>query len=504
MDLAKTLVAGLLAAAFARQDAPPAAAPPAATAAPPIEAKFVERVDEKRLLKTVRELVAIGPRMGGTPSGDAAAKYHAQRLRDAGLEPVSLTDPLKEAYQPLRVVATVAVDGQEIELRDGTLAFHSPGIGKTTLPLRTAPPPADEKEPAPYALLVDGERWPKEPQLAPKRQPRVVLARFAMRLEDSTPVIHAPDGFAGTLLTVSAREARAIAKALGPEPAPDVEPTLSIEAEVFDGKGAPITVYGDLPARAPGAKEPLKDAPLLLFCAHGDSDSGGPGADDNGSGDAVVQELAAVFAGLAKDEGLALPITLRFLVWGSEIHSTKAYVDRIRADGSAARHVAVVNFDEAGTGATRDCVYFEPDDLKLNEPLVRLGLAMAGEYVGKPGFWTEYTSNASLGGTDSYEFAPGWNRGGSPGDLPAITIFTAAWGRSETPAVTPGFLSPHWKGGKDRIVVDYSKVYHETGDRPENTTELEPYDMVWVARAAGLLALRLAAAPDTVRRLLAR
>jgi hypothetical protein len=53
-------------------------------------------------------------------------------------------------------------------------------------------------------------------------------------------------------------------------------------------------------------------------------------------------------------------------------------------------------------------------------------------------------------------------------------------------------------------VVDYSNVYHETGDRPENTTELEPYDMVWVARAAGLLTLRLAAAPDVARRLLAR
>ncbi len=488
MDLLSPLVAALL----------------AAQGAHPLEAKFAARIDEQRLLRTVRELVAIGPRMGGTPSGDAAAKYHARLLRDAGYEPVSLTDPLKQAYQPLAVDAVVDVDGEKIALKNGTLAFHSPGIERTTLPLRTAPPPADEAAPEPYALLVDGERWPREPQLERKRQPRVVLARFERRLADSTPVIHAPPGFAGTLLTISAREAKAIEKALGPEPAPDVEPTLTLEAKVFDGRGAPITVYGDLPARAPGAKEPLKDAPLLLFCAHGDSDSGGPGADDNGSGDAVVQELAVAFAGLAKDEALALPFTLRFLVWGSEIHSTRAYVERIRADGSAARHLAVVNFDEAGTGATRDCVYFEPDDLKLNEPLIRLGLGMAADYVGKPGFWTEYTSNASLGGTDSYEFAPGWNRGGAPGDLPAITIFTAAWGHSETPAITPGFLSPHWKGGKDRIVVDYSKVYHETGDRPENTTELEPFDMVWVARAAGLLTLRLAAAPDVARRLLAR
>src|SRR5262249_19982393 len=143
MDLAKLLAAVLLASGGAH----------------PLEAKFVARIDEQRLLKTVRELVAIGPRMGGTPSGDAAAKYHAQRLRDAGYEPVSLTDPLKEAYQRLRVDAVVEIEGEKIALKDGTLAFLSPAVEKTTLPLRTSPPPADEPEPAPYALLVDGERW---------------------------------------------------------------------------------------------------------------------------------------------------------------------------------------------------------------------------------------------------------------------------------------------------------------------------------------------------------
>ena len=49
-----------------------------------------------------------------------------------------------------------------------------------------------------------------------------------------------------------------------------------------------------------------------------------------------------------------------------------------------------------------------------------------------------------------------------------------------------------------------SRVYHETGDRPENTTELEPWNMVWVTKAAGLLTLRLARSPETVAKLLAR
>ena len=85
--------------------------------------------------------------------------------------------------------------------------------------------------------------------------------------------------------------------------------------------------------------------PILLFCAHGDSDSGGPGADDNGSGDAVVLELAAGFAKLAEEKGLDLPFTLRFLVWGSEIHSSGAYVRGVRGIGSRFACVATVLSD---------------------------------------------------------------------------------------------------------------------------------------------------------------
>ena len=458
----------------------------------PREAAFAASVDEKRLLQTVRDLVACGPRMGGTPSGEKAAKYHAERFRAAGLEPVTVRDPELRAFQPLDVRAVAEVDGEAVELKDGTLALHTAAIEKTTLPLLTAEP-VQAEEGEPFALLVDEEHWGPAAKLARSRQPRVLLVSCDCRVESSTPVLHQPATFAGTLLTISSRETKALRERL----AADAHATLTMEAKVFDGPGAPLTVYADLPAKA------KEGGPILLFCAHGDSDSGGPGADDNGSGDAVVQELAADFAKLAREKGLELPFTLRFVVWGSEIHSSGAYVARATADGSLARHVAVINFDEAGTGAERDCVYFEPDNLPLTQPLVRLGLEMAGDYVDKKGFWTEYVSNAALGGTDAYLFEPGYQHGGAKGDVPAITIFTAAWGKTDTAPLTPGFQSPHWKGG-ETIEVDYSRVYHETGDRPENTTELEPWDMVWVTRAAGLLTLRLASSPETVARLLAR
>jgi peptidase M28-like protein len=468
----------------------------------PREATFAAAVDEKRLLQTVRDLVACGPRMGGTPSGEKAAKYHAERFRAAGLVPVTVKDPELRAFQPLEVSAVAEIDGEAVELKDGALALHTAGIEKTTLPLLAAEP-AEDAAHEPFALLVDEGHWGQAAKVAHPRQPRVLLVSCACRLESSTPVLHQPSTFAGTLLTISAREAKAIRAKL----AADAHATLTIEARVFDGPGAPLTVYADLPAKAKAATgaatAATASAPILLFCAHGDSDSGGPGADDNGSGDAVVQELAADFAKLAKEKGLELPFTLRFLVWGSEIHSSGAYVARATTDGSLARHVAVINFDEAGTGAERDCIYFEPDNVALTQPLVRVGLEMAGDYVDRKGFWTEYVSNAALGGTDAYLFEPGYQHGGAKGDVPAITIFTAAWGKTDTAPLTPGFKSPHWKGG-DPIEVDYSRVYHETGDRPENTTELEPWDMVWVTKAAGLLTLRLANSPETIARLLAR
>jgi hypothetical protein len=450
------------------------------------EDELLATVDQERLLQSVRDLVAIGARMGGTPSGDAAAAYHAKRFEAAGLKPVLTKDPELAAFEAKKLAATASAGGETLELIDGCLALHTPGVAKCELELLAKP--RAEKDPAPYALFIEEPAWPDvDLGAAP---PRVLLVGCERRNERSTPVLHQKSGLAPTVLSVSKREATWLRSRL----AKGVR--LSIEADVFDGRGAPVTASADVPST-------IKDAPIVLFCAHGDSDSGSPGADDNGSGDAVVDELATVFAKLSKD-GLALPFTLRFAVWGSEIHSSGAYFHRIQQDGSAARHVAVINFDQAGTGAERDCIYFEPDNLPLVQPLVRLGLEMAGEHVGKQGCWTEYTSNAGLGGTDSYVFTPGWQHGGAKGDVPAFTLFTAAWGQSEEPAITPGFRSQGWKGTGDRIRVDYSLVYHETGDRPAVTTEAEPWNMVWVAKAAGLLTLRLAGSPETVKKLLER
>jgi len=479
-DAAAALVASLLVAPFlAGGDAP---------RGHELEEPFAAAIDGERLLKTVRELVALGPRMGGTPSGEAAAKYHEARFAAAGLAPKSVDDPKLRAFQPLSLSAQLAVGEETLKLVDGTLALRTKGIAACELPLYHDADLAAAGER--YALWIDATEL-RSLQL-PKAPPAALLVACEARLDTSTPVLRQPRGFDGTMLTISRRESSWLRERSAGGTA-----RLAIAAEVFDQEAAPRTVWADVPGATP-------EAPIVLFCAHGDSDSGGPGADDNASGDAVVHELAAAFAQLARDEGMELPVTLRFVIWGSEIHSSGAWYRRIQQDGSAKRHAAVINFDQAGTGAERDCIYFEPDNLARNAPLIRAGLAIGGDYGGDDGFWSEWTSNAALGGTDSYLFSPGWQQGGGKEDLPSITIFSAAFGSAEEPAATKGFASSGWRGDARKIRIDYSRVYHETGDTPANTTELEPWNMAWVAKAAGLVALRLAAEPAELAKLLAR
>ena len=152
----------------------------------------------------------------------------------------------------------------------------------------------------------------------------------------------------------------------------------------------------------------------------------------------------------------------------------------------------VMNFDETGTGAERDAIYFESNEVPWNEPMLRTFQAVAADYAGRPGFWTEYTTNPSQGGTDSYAFLPRQYKGTGQTSLqiPSTTIYTAAWDKLAEVDQTPGWEStgtPHPK----KLKIDYSLYYHSSGDTPENTTEREPQNMVRAVKVTGLALLRL-------------
>ena len=170
---------------------------------------------------------------------------------------------------------------------------------------------------------------------------------------------------------------------------------VSLDATIRAGRAK--SVIATLPGQDPSG--------YYLVCAHGDSDAGGPGADDNASGVATVMEIARVYATLVKSGAIPRPkYSIRFAVWGAEYRSAKTYIDE---EGDALAQVkAVMNFDETGTGAERETIYFESNDVPWNEPMLRTFEAVGADYAGRPGFWTEYTTNPSQGGTDSYAFLP--------------------------------------------------------------------------------------------------
>jgi len=459
---------------------------------PSAEQAYADAVSEAKLRQDVHDLVALGPRMGGTPSGDKAAALLEQYFTRLGLKTEVFTDPPKLAHWEDRWQVTLA-SGELIESAwpYGFSASILPSQGGSHENGRAGPPitvqslasatPTPEWKGAivytpgevgrTYAAVASSDNRPLAILTsAPNDPPRYLdwtrIGELPAKVDNAVPVFG-----------VSYLDGRTLAVAAAAKTTVRVSLTSHIEQR------SPRTVVATLPGREPGK--------YYLVCAHGDSDSGGPGADDNASGVATVMEMARVFSELRRSGTVPQPrYAIQFAVWGSEYHSSKAYIDRA---GAKLRELAgVLNFDETGTGAEREAIYFESNDVPWNATLLKTLESVASDYAGKPGFWTEYTTNPSQGGTDSYAFLPEkyHGTGTTTLEIPATTIYTAAWDHLADLKQTPGWES---KGTPDpvNLKIDYSLYYHSSGDTPENTTDREPQNMVRAVKATGLALLRL-------------
>jgi hypothetical protein len=450
---------------------------------PAAERAYADAVSEAALRQAVHDLVALGPRMGGTPSGDKAARFLDQYFTRLGLKTEVFTDPPKLAHWEDRWQVTLA-SGEAIE--SAWPYGFSGSLGDAVGPvvavekLASAKPDAQWKGAIIYtpgevgrsyaAVAASDHRPLAILTSAPNDPPRYMdwtrIGELPAKADNPVPVFG-----------VSYLDGRTLAAAAAAKTSARVSLTSHIEQR------SPRTIVATLPGREAGK--------YYLVCAHGDSDSGGPGADDNASGVATVMEMARVFTELLRAGTLPQPrYGIRFAVWGSEYHSSKAYIDR---EGAKLGELAgVFNFDETGTGAEREAIYFESNDVPWNAVLLKTLESVASEYAGKPGFWTEYTTNPSQGGTDSYAFLPEkyHGTGTTTLEIPATTIYTAAWDHLADLKQTPGWES---KGTPDpvNLKIDYSVYYHSSGDTPENTTDREPQNMVKAVKVTGLALLRL-------------
>jgi hypothetical protein len=264
-----------------------------------------------------------------------------------------------------------------------------------------------------------------------------------------------------------------------------------LESEIREA--APRTVVARLPSRAPSGAAWSEDH--LLICAHGDSDAGGPGADDNASGVAAVLEVAQAWSeAIARGDVAPPEREVRFAVWGSEIHSSRAYLARRGAEDGEL--LGVINFDQAGFGSGADRVHVEPDDVPANAPMVRTLFAVLSDHAppeaseGHGAFPREWASVRSLGGTDSYVFSS--SDVFRERELPSMTVYASAWGSPAEHPRTPGMPGESWSD-RERVEMDYDLFYHSTGDTPANTTDREPWNTAWCARVALLGARRFLA-----------
>ncbi|HEY4612020.1 MAG TPA: M28 family peptidase [Bacteroidota bacterium] len=452
------------------------------------ETMFTSNVSQSTLQTTVRDLVKFAPRMGGTQRGDLSTEYILTAFRTAGLQAEIIEDPERLAFTnerwSLNVEQPESLRGL---IKNEWLAGYSPSVKQQTARLVYAKP-GDTTE----GKKFDGA---------------VVLTERAVHTQ-----LYSAFEKAGTVCILTFSPATkgkyddwalvTSLKASGENPIPmfnisynngvrlkselerGAEVVISFMTETTIAPGKPKTVIATINGESDE---------YFIVCAHGDSDSGGPGADDNASGEAGVLEVARVLQNLINAKTIPAPKkSIKFVVWGSEYYSTSHYVKR--NSDALTKILGVMNYDEIGAGATRNCLYFESNDVQHNEPLLRMLNAVGEEYVGKPGFWDEATTNPSQGGTDSYVFLPEYlKRLGVPNvAIPSVSIFTAAWDEPALLKQTPGWASKAWKGHPDTVVVDYSAYYHASLDIPSLTTDVEPFNMVWAVKAVGIALLRLA------------
>src|SRR5687768_6440802 len=279
----------------------------------PAEQAFAAAVSERGLQQMVRDLVNLGPRMGGTPSGDKAAEFRRAYFRKIGLESAVVDDPAVLAHWESSWTLTVAPNGK---LESAWPMGYSPSV----------PAGADGKIifVNDLAAAQPASEWAGAVLYTPGSIGRAYQAIAKSPNRPLAVVSSAPHQLgkymdAARLSSLGAR---------------DDNPIAAFAVSYRDGETLRAAAASGLRARVSlvshTRKAPVKTtvatlkgadpSKYWLVCAHGDSDSGGPGADDNASGEATVMEIARVLTSLAAKGQFTPKHSIKFVIWGSEYH----------------------------------------------------------------------------------------------------------------------------------------------------------------------------------------
>jgi len=283
---------------------------------------FISNVSQKRLQQNVHDLVKCGNRLGGTKSGDKAASTIFNKFKSYGFRPGMINDPQKLVYsnngwhvqivQPKRLIGLI---------QNEWLAGYSPSAQRDTVTLTSVKSlhDIDRKIIAHGAVLID--QHPSE-----KMYRKLTDAGACCILSYVTVNSSAYSNWA-MISTLKESNSNPIpvfnipsiaGQRLHDEIVNGVPVSIKYSCKTTITQGSPKTIVATLQGQTDE---------YYIVCAHGDSDSGGPGADDNASGDSGVLEIARILKKMVNNKILPPPKrSIRFIVWGSEYYSSSSYV----------------------------------------------------------------------------------------------------------------------------------------------------------------------------------
>ena len=288
-----------------------------------------------RLAAHLNQLVALGPRPGGSAANAAAADYVASVFQSAGLavERQAFDSPAWE-----ELATQLELDGQALPAvangHSPSCDVAAPGVALGTLAELEAADlagkigllwgelAADPLSAKSWFLI--GEREQPLIALLEAKQPAALIT-IQPRLGELERLINDPD-FRLPSVTVPPRTGLALLRA--------AHPALRLRIASRGGPGQAWNVVG----RRAGTGRAR-----LAFCAHYDTAHGTPGALDNAGGVAVLLALAEAMAARAPALGL------EFIAFGNEDSVPEGTAPYMAAhEGELGELLALCNFDGAG------------------------------------------------------------------------------------------------------------------------------------------------------------
>ncbi|MCK7496476.1 MAG: M28 family metallopeptidase [Comamonadaceae bacterium] len=123
----------------------------------------------------------------------------------------------------------------------------------------------------------------------------------------------------------------------------------------------------------------------ILFCAHGDSDSGGPGANDNASGVAIVLEIARTAGGRRQVRARSRSRRGTCASRRGEARSPRpaSTWPRWRRTPRSCRRSSTTT--SRASASSKDALYVEPDDVPANKEIITLVRSVMTDHLGDAG-----------------------------------------------------------------------------------------------------------------------